>query len=150
MKSKEHTLMVHSPAEMDEFASWIAGIATRPLLIFLYGQMGAGKTTFVKGLANALGITQEITSPTFTLAVPYHGECMLLHVDAFRIKDPGEADELGIEEALDQGAVVTVEWPEKVESALPAPDITITIQTESESVRRVLVRSPIALQFLRV
>ncbi len=80
-------------------------------IILLNGDLGAGKTTFTKGFAKAIGITNAITSPTFTLMKTYHGRLKLYHFDMYRIIDEGEVEELGFEDNLgDEEAVCIIEW----------------------------------------
>ena len=92
-------------------------------MLLLQGPLGAGKTSLVKGLAKSLGIQEPITSPTFALAQHYpNGNPPLIHLDLYRLENPKDADELFIqeeEEAKAQGALIVVEWPERLSIALP-------------------------------
>ncbi len=108
--------LVAGSAEETEAAA--AGLArhVRPGdLLLLSGEMGAGKTTFVRGLARGMGIAAEVTSPTFQLVRVYHGPIQLAHADLYRISEAGELTDLGLDELLDQGAVV-VEWGERLQA----------------------------------
>ena len=95
----------------------------RGSILLLKGQLGAGKTSLVQGLALACGITEAITSPTFALAQHYpDGNPPLVHLDLYRLEAPGSADELFLqeeEEARALGALMAVEWPERLSLALP-------------------------------
>ena len=94
--------------------------------ILLRGELGAGKTAFVRGLAEGMGLaTDQVSSPTFTLIQEYRGALPLFHVDLYRIS-PGEADDLGLEELSGQGAVA-IEWAEKLSRA---PDGAIEVQID--------------------
>ena len=95
----------------------------RSSILLLQGQLGAGKTSLVQGLAQACGITEPITSPTFALAQHYpDGNPPLVHLDLYRLEAPGSADELFLqeeEEARAMGALMAVEWPERLGLDLP-------------------------------
>lgn len=92
-------------------ASHIAKQCNGGEIILLNGDLGAGKTTFTKGFAKALGITNAVTSPTFTLMKTYYGRLRLYHFDMYRIIDEGEVEELGFEDNLgDEEAVCIIEW----------------------------------------
>lgn len=93
-------------------------------VVLLIGDLGAGKTTFTKALAEAAGVNEEVTSPTFTIMRPYDaqfsfGSASLLHLDAYRLGGPEPLDDLGIFELLDDGAVAVIEWGDLVASAFP-------------------------------
>ena len=92
-------------------------------ILLLSGPLGAGKTSLVQGLAEGLGISEAITSPTFALAQHYpHGEPQLVHLDLYRLEQPASADELFLqeeEEACASGALMAVEWPERLGIDLP-------------------------------
>lgn len=87
-------------------------------LLLLRGELGAGKTTFVRGLARGCGSGALVASPTFQLVRIYPGRIQLAHVDLYRLESAGEVRDLGLEELLDQGAVV-VEWGDRLEATLP-------------------------------
>ncbi len=124
------------------------GEAAKPgLIIALQGDLGAGKTTFTQGLAEAMGIDDRVTSPTFTLVNEYGraAATRLIHVDTYRLGDlPDEvllqSTTFGLEEILDpemltdpeQGAVVVIEWAERIESALPADRLHIRIRPSGD------------------
>ncbi len=85
-------------------------------MVLLTGELGAGKTTFVRGVARGVGSTAPVASPTFQLVRVYPGRVQLAHVDLYRIENSTELGDLGLEELLDQGAVV-VEWGDRLEAA---------------------------------
>ncbi|MBQ0017389.1 MAG: tRNA (adenosine(37)-N6)-threonylcarbamoyltransferase complex ATPase subunit type 1 TsaE [Clostridiales bacterium] len=97
-------------------------------VVVLNGELGAGKTTFTKGLCKALNITENITSPTFTLMNVYKsGRLPLYHFDMYRIEDESEANELGLQEFFNSNAVCMIEWAENIKNMLPKKVITINI-----------------------
>ena len=103
-------------------------------LVVLTGELGAGKTTFVKGLARALGVTQPVTSPTFTIVQEYDGRIPVAHVDVYRLDRIQELHDLGFEELLERGVTV-VEWGEAVAAVLPRDrvDVRIAMTDDDES-----------------
>lgn len=104
--------------------------------ISLDGNLGAGKTRLTQAIAVGLDIPDgQVKSPTFTLSVPHSGRLQLLHVDAYRLKQLSEVDELGLDEWVDSGGVLIVEWANKISTALPPLDLAISIETNSESRR---------------
>jgi len=90
-------------------------------VVALFGNLGAGKTAFIRGLAHGLGISADVTSPTFTIVNEYQGEIPLFHFDMYRLNDESELFLLGWDDYLDRGGVCAVEWSERVPNAF-APD----------------------------
>jgi len=108
---------------LDRFANQFACNLPRPLVIWLEGDLGAGKTTFARSLIHALGYTGHVKSPTYGLLEHYQlGSLQVLHMDLYRISDPGELEFLGIEDLLDDETILLVEWPDRGGSWLPEPD----------------------------
>jgi tRNA threonylcarbamoyladenosine biosynthesis protein TsaE len=96
------------------------------VVVYLEGELGAGKTTFARGFLRALGVTQPVRSPTYTLLEPYaaHGRT-LLHVDLYRLRDPSELEPLGLRDFARAGHVWLIEWPERAAGQLPAADLAL-------------------------
>ena len=113
-----HTHITQSEAETGAVGRDLAATLRAGSIVLLFGDLGAGKTAFVRGLAGGLGVPPaEVSSPTFTLIQEYRGgRLTLFHVDLYRLKDPREVDELGLDEIAEDGVLV-VEWEEK----LPRP-----------------------------
>jgi len=109
------------------------------MIICLDGELGSGKTVFTKGIANALGITENITSPTYTIIKEYAGELSLYHMDVYRLN--GNTDGVGIEEYFNKGGVVVIEWADTIKSILPKERLDIFIKVIDEN-KRVLVLTP--------
>jgi tRNA threonylcarbamoyladenosine biosynthesis protein TsaE len=109
------TFETASEEETSAVGQQIAPSLRRGDVILLYGELGAGKTAFVRGLARGLGASSdEVTSPTFTLIQEYRGPTTLYHVDLYRL-DPREVDDLGLDELISSGGVVAIEWAERWE-----------------------------------
>ena len=102
-------------------------------VICLYGDLGAGKTAFVQGLAKGLGVTEYITSPTFTIVNVYEsGKLPLYHFDMYRLADCDEAYEIGYEEYVYGGGISVIEWPENIADILPENRYDITISKDND------------------
>lgn len=96
-------------------------------VVNLAGELGAGKTTFARGFLRALGVTEPVRSPTYTLVDVYPaGDLTVLHVDLYRLRDPAELESLGLREWARPGHIWLVEWPERGAGRLPSPDLAIS------------------------
>lgn len=110
-----------SAAETEAFGRRLAADLQPGDVVALHGDLGAGKTHLVRGVAAGLGVPPaEVSSPTFTLVHEYMGAVPVVHIDAYRIEHPEEMRRLGFDEYLDGEAVVLVEWPERIAPVLPA------------------------------
>jgi len=110
------TVTTRSEAETSALGRELAQTLSAGDVVLLFGDLGAGKTAFVKGLAEGLGVARdEVSSPTFTLVQEYRGgRLTLFHVDLYRLNDPREIDDLGLDEIADDG-VLAIEWAEKLD-----------------------------------
>jgi tRNA threonylcarbamoyladenosine biosynthesis protein TsaE len=99
--------------------------------VALTGELGAGKTTFVQGVAAGLGFEGQVVSPTFTLVREYQGRLRVFHVDVYRLERVQEVLDLGLDEAAAEGGVLLVEWGDVVEALLPAEHLVVTFTTTS-------------------
>ena len=120
-------------------AEFAAALPADARIIALYGDLGTGKTCFVKGAATALGITDGVTSPTYALVNWYRGRRTVAHIDAYRLKSPGELLGLGFEDILAEGHLCFVEWADRVEGLLPQGTVRIRFTALSDTERRIEV-----------
>ena len=110
------------------------------LVIALYGEMGAGKTTFTKAICRVLGVLDGVNSPTFTLINEYRtkGGDTIYHFDFYRINKLEEAFDIGFEEFVDSGDLCIIEWPEKIEQILPADVLRVKISVLDDGSRELI------------
>lgn len=131
-------LQTRSSDETRQLASAIAPLLVPGDVLVLSGDLGAGKTTFVQGLAKGLGIVERVTSPTFILMKEYPGgRFPLMHLDVYRLGKIQEVIDLGIDEYLDPSYVVAVEWGDRVEPLLPQDHLTVELTHEGSDSRKI-------------
>ncbi len=106
-------------------------------VVALYGDLGAGKTAFVRGMARGMGISARVSSPTFTIVNEYPGQRELCHFDMYRLESADELFDIGWEDYLRRGAVCAVEWSERVEEAFDGDEIVVRITKTSDSGRKI-------------
>ncbi len=122
----ELRILSRSALETEAIGETLGKILTPPFVISLYGELGSGKTTFVRGIARGLGI-DKVRSPTFTLINRYEGRCVLYHIDLYRIAEEEEVFHLGLTEILeDQNAIIVIEWADKGFAYLPDERLDIS------------------------
>lgn len=135
----EYRITTNSEIDTIEIAQNFESEKFPNMIICLNGELGSGKTMFVKGIANALGITDTITSPTFNIIKEYEGELPLYHLDVYRLD--GKTDGVGIEEYYNKGGVVVIEWADSISDILPEERLDIKIKVVGEN-KRILVITP--------
>lgn len=126
------------PETANEF---LQSMGDRTVFAF-HGKMGAGKTTFIKAVCEALGVEDMINSPTFSIINEYRSETtaeLIYHFDFYRIKNIEEAYNIGCEDYFHSGALCFIEWPEKVEELLPSDTVHITIEETENGERKISV-----------
>ncbi len=133
----EYKITTNSEQETIELAQNIESEKFSNMIICLEGDLGSGKTVFTKGIANGLGIDENLTSPTFSIIKEYHGEYPLYHMDVYRLK--GDLSELGIQEYFYKGGIVVIEWADMVEKYLPKERLNIKIKITGENTRLFII-----------
>ena len=143
---KVHEFTTRSDAETVEVGRKLAKLLNPPQLLLLTGELGMGKTTLVKGIAEALDAAEpeEVTSPTFTLLHEYEGErkgkpIKLYHLDVYRLEGERQLDTLGLDDLLTDDALVLVEWGEKFKSIKKRATGEIRIEAEGGDARKITV-----------
>ncbi|MBB5172629.1 tRNA (adenosine(37)-N6)-threonylcarbamoyltransferase complex ATPase subunit type 1 TsaE [Texcoconibacillus texcoconensis] len=131
METFEHK--TENESETWELAHQIASKLKPGDVLTLEGDLGAGKTTFTKGIAKGLGINQVVNSPTFTIIKEYQGDIPLYHMDVYRLDD--ESEELGLEEYFEGDGVSVIEWPTRITEQLPEERLDIQVAYRSEHER---------------
>jgi tRNA threonylcarbamoyladenosine biosynthesis protein TsaE len=107
-------------------------------IVSLIGDLGAGKTVFARGIARALGVTEPVVSPSFTIAREYGGRVPLVHIDVYRIDTIQELHDLGFEELVRDDAVTVVEWGDVIDTLLPRERLDVRLQTGAADEERVV------------
>ena len=116
-------------------------------IVLLDGDLGSGKTTFVKGLAKGLKAkVKDVNSPTFVLMNVYKGRIPIYHFDLYRLEKPQEIESLNINEYLQSDGVAVIEWPQRLGGAMPAPSYWIEFKHKGENKRQICISSPLKLQ----
>ena len=108
-------------------------------VVAMYGDLGAGKTAFVRGMARGMGLDCRVSSPTFTIVNEYLGERELIHFDMYRLSSADELFDIGWEDYLNRGAVCAVEWSENVQDAFFGDEIKVTITKLSDTERKIVI-----------
>ncbi|NWG86510.1 MAG: tRNA (adenosine(37)-N6)-threonylcarbamoyltransferase complex ATPase subunit type 1 TsaE [Hydrogenophilaceae bacterium] len=131
----DNSLTLPLPAEADTLAlgARLAVVLRPGMTVYLSGDLGAGKTTLVRGLLRSLGFHGRVKSPTYTLVELYEISSLnLYHFDLYRFADPAEWLETGFREYFNAGSICLVEWPEKAEGLLPEPDLAVRLSWAGE------------------
>jgi tRNA threonylcarbamoyladenosine biosynthesis protein TsaE len=118
-------------------------------VVALKGPLGAGKTCLVKGMAQGLGIHEEITSPTYTIVSEYQGACPLYHIDAYRLSGDDDFNALGGEEFIYGKGISAVEWSDRIPSSIPEGAVFVDIELGAEGERKIHITGPLPQEFLK-
>lgn len=126
----------------EALAAAMRALDMKQLIIFLVGDLGAGKTTFARGFLRGWGHSGRVPSPTYTIIEPYElDSAAIYHIDLYRLADPLEVDDLGLAELPAPGVVMLVEWPQRGGERLPAADLTVDLQVAGEDRRDIEFRA---------
>ncbi|MCG3421264.1 tRNA (adenosine(37)-N6)-threonylcarbamoyltransferase complex ATPase subunit type 1 TsaE [Oceanobacillus jordanicus] len=130
-----HQVKVHTELETRQVAAQLAVLLKPGDVVTLEGELGAGKTTFTKGLANGLGVKRHVSSPTFTIIKEYQGELPLYHMDVYRLENSEE--DIGFDEYFNGDGICVVEWAQFINEFLPEERLEIEIQYAGEESRTI-------------
>lgn len=136
-------IMTKSSRETFDFGKHLGEAIDFPLVIFLQGEMGAGKTLFSKGFVAGMGLSDEVTSPTYTIVNEYGNPPKIFHFDLYRLQDPDELYEMGFEDYLSQGCTLLLEWPDLITdySFEPKLEISLTSQLDTPDQREIILKT---------
>jgi tRNA threonylcarbamoyladenosine biosynthesis protein TsaE len=128
-------ITTHSPQETIALGKDIAATLTRGDVVYLYGDLGSGKTVFTKGVCKGLGVTEEVTSSSFVIATEYTGKVSVSHVDLYRLDDR-EAASLPIDEYLLDSGITIIEWADRIRDT---DGIRVTIEIKGKNTREITI-----------
>lgn len=131
--------ITNSERETEEIGRRFAEKLPSGTVVAMYGDLGAGKTAFVRGMARGLGLSCRVSSPTFTIVNEYLGDRELIHFDMYRLSGADELFDIGWEDYLNRGAICAVEWSENVEDAFFGDEIRVTIEKLSDTGRKITI-----------
>ena len=129
----------HSQLETEEMGQKLAEKLPGGSVVAMYGDLGAGKTAFVRGMAKGMGLSCRVSSPTFTIVNEYLGERELIHFDMYRLSSADELFDIGWEDYLSRGAVCAVEWSENVQDAFFGDEVVVRIEKLNDTDRKITI-----------
>lgn len=134
------TITINSLSELPAVAEKVIAFAADQKIFLFYGDLGAGKTTFIKALCKELGVTEHATSPTFSIVNEYAARSnKIFHFDFYRLKNQNEALDMGYEEYFYSGNYCFIEWPEKIPDLIPPHYLKIEIKVLADQSRELTV-----------
>lgn len=128
-----------SEKETEKIGAMLGARVADGSVVAMYGDLGAGKTAFVRGMAQGMGVDARVNSPTFTIVNEYKSQRELFHFDMYRLGTSDELFDIGWEDYLARGGVCVTEWSENVEDAFDGSEIRVTINKISESERKIVI-----------
>ena len=129
----------HSQLETEEVGRKLAEKLPGGSVVAMYGDLCAGKTAFVRGMAKGMGLSCRVSSPTFTIVNEYLGERELIHFDMYRLSSADELFDIGWEDYLSRGAVCAVEWSENVKDAFFGDEVVVRIEKLNDTDRKITI-----------
>ena len=135
-------IITHSAEETTAFGRTLTDLLAPPKLVLLRGDLGAGKTTLIKGIVAAFEAAAEgdVTSPTFTLVHEYRGpRAILYHIDLYRVDTPRELETLGLDDLISENSILLIEWGEKFPRFVRERDVEISLERIGENDRKISV-----------
>ncbi len=140
------TIEIKSLESLPEAAAEFAAAMGDYTVFAFYGEMGAGKTTFINALCRTLGVDDDITnSPSFSIINEYRSDStaeLIYHFDCYRLESIDEAEDIGAEDYFDSGAVCLIEWPERIEELLPYDTVRVDIKEQEDGTRLLTMTMP--------
>lgn len=142
----EHKIEIATAEAMPQAAQEFASLMGDETVYAFYGEMGAGKTTFIRELCRALGVEEDLAnSPSFSIINEYRSDTtaeLIYHFDLYRLESVDEALEIGVEDYFDSGALCLLEWPERIEPLLPDDTVKVTISVNPDDSRTLTIDIP--------
>lgn len=142
----KHEIIIPSLDKIDDAAQEFLGIMDDATIYAFYGEMGAGKTTFINALSKALGVEDDPTSsPSFSIINEYRSDTtaeLIYHFDLYRLENLEEAFDIGVEDYFDSGALCFIEWPERIADILPDDTVRVDIAVLDDDSRKLTVTVP--------
>lgn len=142
----KHEIIIPSLDKIDDAAQEFLGIMDDATIYAFYGEMGAGKTTFINALSKALGVEDDPTSsPSFSIINEYRSDTtaeLIYHFDLYRLENLEEAFDIGVEDYFDSGALCFIEWPERIADILPDDTVRVDISVLDDDSRKLTVTMP--------
>ncbi len=131
--------LTHSEAETEQAGADFARALPDGKVVAMYGELGSGKTAFVRGMARGMGLTCRVSSPTFTIVNEYEGPRELIHFDMYRLGSADELFDIGWEDYVNRGSVCAVEWSENVEDAFFGDEVVVRFEKLGQTTRRITI-----------
>ena len=142
----KHEIIIPSLDKIDDAAQEFLGIMDDATIYAFYGEMGAGKTTFINALSKALGVEDDPTSsPSFSIINEYRSDTtaeLIYHFDLYRLENLEEAFDIGVEDYFDSGALCLIEWPERIADILPDDTVRVDITVLDDDSRKLTITTP--------